>query len=111
MPLHRTIIESISNAKIGRNLRKVLGGGFDTKVEEILKEVPIPDDWDTTTLERQRSLLETAITAGVDYVAPLKPRFMRNRAPISDPEVKKAERKCRNIKKITGSKRLELSTT
>ncbi len=58
-----------------------------------MKEVTIPDDWDTNTVEGQTSLLETAITAGLDYVAPLKPRFIRDRSPIRDPEVKKAERK------------------
>ncbi len=81
------------NIRIGRNLKKANWLLFQGEVSTYLANVPdIPEKWDTNTIDGQVDLLESAIIQGLDKVAPLKPRRLRDRSPINDPRVIEAEK-------------------
>ncbi len=81
------------NIRIGRNLRKANWLLFQGEISTYLANVPdIPEKWDTNTVDGQVDLLESAIMHGLDKVAPLKPRRLRDKSPINDPRVIEAEK-------------------
>ncbi len=90
--------KSKRNLRLGRNLRKAAWSRFDFEVDCFLREHPVPEEWDIDTIEGQTALLETAIKQGLDVVAPLTPRIIRDRSPINNPEVIRTERECHRLK-------------
>ena len=86
------------NTRMSRNLRKASWSRYQLEVESYFNEFPIPDEWDIDEIEAQVAHLETAITQGLDVVAPLTPHTIRDRSPINNPEIIRAEKECHRLK-------------
>ena len=88
--------------KFGRNLKKADWGTFRDLVKDRLKNIQSPTEWNRTTIEGEVSLLESAIIAGLDMVAPLKPRYPYTKPTSKNPDVLKAIELCKRIKNKKG---------